>query len=155
LQKHFLITISILLIFFFLKLSASEVREPEDFRGIKWGEHINNIPGMKKISTQNNIDIYKKENDKLQINGARVKSIEYYFNMNRFMGVYITFKGINNFNILKKFMFNTYGPGKKRDYFLNNYVWLTKSLLIKLNYTARTNSGFILYCYLPLWKDFR
>ena len=110
---------------------------------------------MKKISTQKSIDIYKKENDKLQINGARVESIEYYFNMNRFMGVYIIFKGINNFNILKKFKFNTYGPGKKRGYFLNSYVWLTKSLLIKLNYTVRTDFGFILYCYLPLWEDFR
>ena len=73
-QKHFLISISILLLFF-LKLSASEVRAPEDFRGITWAEHINNIPGMKKISTQKSIDIYKKENDKLQINGARVESI--------------------------------------------------------------------------------
>ena len=152
-RKTKLLTAIALLLIFFPCLPAPGIEEPEDFRGIKWGDHIDTVPGMNKIGTQENIDIYKKENDKLQIGGTWVQNIEYYFYKHRFMGLHITFEGFFNFSALKKWMFNAYGPGKKKNYFLDNYNWLTSSLLITLNYTNSTNSGFILYCYLPLWNE--
>lgn len=147
------LSILFFLLIFLFPLPPLGAEEPEGFRGIKWGEHIKNIPGMGKIAPQDHIDIYKKEKDKLQIDETRVKTIEYYFFKDRFMGLYITFDGFYNFTAIKRFMFKAYGPGKKKNYYLDNFTWLTKSLLITLDYTASTNSGFILYCYLPLWNE--
>ncbi|MCD6352714.1 MAG: hypothetical protein J7M06_00680 [Proteobacteria bacterium] len=107
---------------------------------------------MEKISSSEGIDIYKRKNETLQFCGEKVTIIEYYFYQDRFMGVYINFEGYFRFSAIKNSMFHTYGPGKKRDYFLNDYRWLKRPLLITLNYTARTNTGFIIYCYLPLWN---
>jgi len=132
---------------------AFGLEEPGDFQGITWGANIDTISGMKKVSTQEHIDIYIKEHDLLEIGGVNVKTIEYYFLKGKFMGSYIAFEGFPRFTAIKKYMVKTYGPGEKRNYFLDNIKWLTKNLLITLNYAPRTNSGFILYCYLPLWDE--
>ncbi|MBN2468300.1 MAG: hypothetical protein JXD19_09125 [Deltaproteobacteria bacterium] len=137
---------------FLFVYAAPASLEPESFNGIPWGAHIDTIPGMKKIASQEGIDVYTRENDILAFAGEIVTTIEYYFYQNKFMGVYITFDGFLRFTAIKKSLCQSYGPGKKRNYFLEEYSWLQESLLITLSYTARTGSGSILYCYLPLWE---
>ena len=125
----------------------------QGFRGIQWGEFITNITGMIKIAAQEGIDIYRRENDQLEINGSHVKGIEYYFFKDRFMGLYISFEGYASFNGIRKWTITTYGPGEKKNYYLNKFTWLMQNLLLTLDYDPRSNAGFMLYCYLPLWKE--
>jgi len=153
-RKIKLVTAVSFLLVFLPEVRSLENQASEGFRGINWGDHINTLSGIKKIGTREKIDIYVKERETLQIDGTRVETIEYYFYNQRLMGAHVIFEGFFNFNALKKFMFNAYGPGKKKNYFLENYIWLTTSLLIELNYTTHTNSGFILFCYLPLWNKY-
>ena len=151
--KHKLFFTVLVLSIIFCNGPLGALEEPEGFRGIKWGEHIRNVLGMKKVSVQEDIDIYRREGDRLEIDGTEVLGIEYYFFKNRFMGLYIYFDDFKRFTAIRNWTIRTYGPGEKKDFYLNKYTWWTKNLLITLNYDARANSGSLLYCYLPLWYE--
>jgi hypothetical protein len=129
------------------------LEQPEGFRGIPWGEHIKNLSGMEKVSLQEDIAVYRREGDPLEIGGTKVRGIEYYFFKGRFMGSYLYFDDFKQFTAIRNWTISTYGPGEKKNFYLNRYNWWLKNILITLNYDARTNSGFLLYCYLPLWNE--
>jgi len=64
--------------------------EPDGFRGIKWGQHIKDIPGLKLTTTDNEgLALYTRENDDLQLGDAKLISLHYAFWQDRFMEVQI------------------------------------------------------------------
>ena len=70
-----------------------------------------------------NMKFYIRKDDKKKIGDAVVDQITYGFYNGKFFWVFLRFKSISNFVHLKDTFFQQYGPGNKRNRFMENYYW--------------------------------
>lgn len=91
--------------------------EPDGFRGIRWGTEISTLGDMEKIEQEKSSDSesawYLRKNDVLAIGKARIENIFYSFWMGNFESVWIDFKGEENFETLKKELFERFGKTRE------------------------------------------
>jgi hypothetical protein len=87
--------------------------EPDGFRGVKWGTHISTVKDMEMVeqvkSADRDLVWYTRKEDPLAIGEARLENIFYVFWMGKFESVWIDFKGDDNFEALKKELFERFG----------------------------------------------
>jgi hypothetical protein len=99
-------------------LSADQ--EPDGFRGIKWGEDLSQVEGMKQIGRSAGSGVYTRADDKLTMGGAELDKIYYYTIYKKFYAVRIYLKeGESNWEALKADVMKKYGEGysqSSRDY---------------------------------------
>ncbi len=93
--------------------------EPDGFRGIRWGTEISALGEMEKVEQNkpSNSDLtwYIRKTDVLAIGKAELESIFYSFWMGSFEGVWIDFKGDENFETLKKELFERFGKARESE----------------------------------------
>jgi len=123
--------------------------EPDGFGGIKWGTEFSELRSdtveMRNISdpAEPNVKIktyYTKKGDNLRMGEAQVDKIEYIFWREEFAEVRITAAGPENFNYLKKFLFEKYGTVDK---FQGAYSWDGSATQIALRYNGPTKSSLL------------
>jgi hypothetical protein len=87
--------------------------EQTGFRGIKWGTEISALTGMEKVeeekSPSSDLVWYAKRGDTLAIGKAKLRNIFYAFWLGNFESVWIDFEGDDNFETLKRELFQQYG----------------------------------------------
>jgi hypothetical protein len=87
--------------------------EPDGFRDIKWGTEISALKDMERVeqdkSPDNALVWYTRIGDTLVIGKASLENIFYSFWMGTFESVWIDFKGDENFETLKKELFEQFG----------------------------------------------
>jgi hypothetical protein len=87
--------------------------EPDGFRGIKWGTNISALKDIEMIeqdkSSKSDLVWYIRRDDPLAIGKAKLENIFYLFWMGKFESVWIDFKGDENFETLKKELFERFG----------------------------------------------
>ncbi len=96
--------------------------EPDGFAGIKWGTEFSEVKSdmLESRSVSNpsepNVKIkiyYIKKGDNLRMGEAQLDNMEYGFWKGRFAEVEIAATGLENFDRLKKFLFEKYGTVNK------------------------------------------
>ncbi len=96
--------------------------EPDGFAGIKWNtpftEVKSNMEELRNISdpSEPNVKIkiyYTKKGDPLELGEAKLDRIEYVFWRGKFAEARISATGPENFDHLKKYLFEKYGPVNK------------------------------------------
>jgi hypothetical protein len=88
--------------------------EPTGFKGIKWGTPLNEVQGMKFVSTdEDGVETYSKEGEELKIGPAKVEKIAYQFWKGRFFGVEISAKESKNCTALRDAVLDIFGSGQK------------------------------------------
>jgi hypothetical protein len=112
--KVLAIVFTIFLIGCFASARPSKPRsEPDGFRDIKWGTEISTLQDMEKVeqdkSPDNTLVWYTRKGDTLAIGKANLANIFYSFWMGNFESVWIDFKGDENFETLKKELFEQFG----------------------------------------------
>jgi len=112
--KILAIVFSILLIGCFASTRSSKPRsDPDGFRDIKWGTEISTLKDMEKVeqekSSNSDLAWYTRKEDPLAIGKARLDNIFYSFWMGNFESVWIGFRGDENFETLKKELFERFG----------------------------------------------
>jgi hypothetical protein len=89
--------------------------DPEGFRDIKWGTEISVLKDMEEveqdISSGRGIVWYRRKGDILAIGGAKLKKIYYSFWKGEFESVWIDFEGEENFEAVKRELFERFGKG--------------------------------------------
>jgi hypothetical protein len=105
---------SILLIGCFASTRSSKPRsDPDGFRGIKWGAEISTLNDMEKVeqdvSSNSDLVWYTRKGDPLTIGKANLENLFYSFWMGNFESVWIGFRGDENFETLKKELFERFG----------------------------------------------
>ena len=121
------------------------------FRDTQWGSHPNSIPDLIERETGDKQDLvlYMRRGDKLQIGAASLDEIAYAFYKNRLYSVLINFSNYENFSRIKAAMFEKYGEGYRPNRYLNKYMWsraqIGDSTYIVFNYSDITKRGFIAY----------
>jgi hypothetical protein len=128
-------------------------QEPDGFGGIRWGDEASTIDGLTPTGVSDHLVVYRKSREITHFGGAALEAVEYYFYFGKFMGARLSLRGFQNFATLKKHLIAVYGPGKQRNFYLPRFTWLAPSVLMALNYSAKTDSGSFLCCYLPLWNQ--
>jgi hypothetical protein len=93
--------------------SSKFLADPDGFRDIKWGTEISTLKDMEKVeqdkSSKSNLVWYTRKGDPLAIGKARLENIFYSFWMGNFESVWIGFEGDENFETLKKELFERFG----------------------------------------------
>jgi hypothetical protein len=112
--KILAILFSIFLIGCFASTRSSKSRsDPDGFRGIKWGTEISTLKDLEKVeqdkSTDSDLVWYTRKGDTLATGEAKLENIFYSFWMGNFEGVWIDFKGEENFGTLKKELLEQFG----------------------------------------------
>ena len=124
---------------------AKSRSEPDGFRGIRWGTEISALGDMEKVeqeeSSNNDLVWYKRKGDKLAIGKASLKGIFYGFWMGNFESVWIDFEGDDNFESLKKELFEQFG--KVRESVKEFYAWGGKDTEMSLSYSRDRRNGIL------------
>jgi hypothetical protein len=112
--KILAILFSIFLIGCFASSRPSKSRsEPDGFRDITWGTELAALKDMEKVeqnqSSNSDLVWYTRKGDTLAIGKAKLENIFYSFWMGKFKSVWIDFKGDENFETLKKDLFEQFG----------------------------------------------
>lgn len=123
--------------------------EPDGFAGIKWGAEFSEVKSdmveLRSISDPAEPDVkikiyYTKKGDNLRMGGAQLDKIEYVFWREKFAEVRITATGPENFNHLKKFLFEKYGT---LDKFQGAYFWDGSVTQTALRYDEPTKTSLL------------
>jgi hypothetical protein len=118
--------------------------EPDGFAGIKWGtefsEAKSDMVESRSISdpAEPNLKIkiyYTKKGDDLKMGEAQIDKIEYVFWREKFAEARINTTGLENFDRLKKILFEKYGTVNK---FQGAYSWEGSITRIALRYDEPT-----------------
>jgi hypothetical protein len=119
--------------------------EPDGFAGIKWETEFSEVKSdmveSRSIVNPTEPDVktkiyYTKKGDNLKMGEAQLDKIEYGFFRGKFADVQITATGPENFNHLKKFLFEKYGTVDKPVQGL--YPWNGSVTRIGLRYDEST-----------------
>ena len=122
--------------------------EPDGFAGIKWGTEFSEVKSEMVESrsiinpTEPDVKIkiyYTKKGDNLKMGEAQLDKIEYGFFRGKFAEVQITATGPENFNHLKKVLFEKYGTVDKPVQGL--YPWNGSVTRIALRYDEPTKTS--------------
>ena len=137
--------------------------EPDGFGDIRWGTEISTLGNMEKVeqdkSSNNDLAWYIRKGDTLAIGKAKLEKIFYSFWMGNFESVWIDFKGDENFETLKKELFERFGKAlesaelmKKTDREASRersaighgeefYAWWGKTTEMSLSYSSDRHKG--------------
>ncbi len=161
--KILAIVFSIFLIGCFASTRSKLRTDPDGFRDIKWGTEISALKDMERMeqdqSSNKDLVWYTRKGDLLAIGKARLENILYSFWMESFEGVWIGFRGDENFDTLKKELFDRFGkvleseelvkkmdeePGKGPSSIRHAeefYAWWGKNTEITLSYSRDRHQG--------------
>lgn len=124
--------------------------EPDGFRGIEWGAAVEKIDGMVRETDLKGMRLYKREGEKMKLDGIPVDRIQYIFNREgRFFIIGIDFSP-EHFDAIKKRAFDRHGkaaPDEK-----GKYVWDGKTTWMRLWLDRQKGVGSLGYGYKPLMK---
>jgi len=137
--------------------------EPDGFGDIKWGTEISALKDMERVAEGKSSDVdlawYTRKGDALIIGKAKLEKIFYSFWMGNFEGVWIDFKGDENFEALKKELFERYGKALESEELMKNmqkgretepssiahaeqfYAWWGKNADMSLSYSKKRYTG--------------
>ena len=162
--KILAIVFSIFLIGCFASTRSSKPRsDPDGFRDIKWGTEISTLKDMEKVeqdkSSNSDLVWYTRKEDPLAIGKARLENIFYSFWMGNFESVWIGFRGDEDFETLKKELFERFGKVLESEQLMKKmdreagrepatirhgeefYAWWGKNTEMTLSYSRDRHKG--------------
>ena len=145
-------------------------REPDGFRGIRWGTDISTLSGMEHYRTSEiggtlpvdlwdldrgaliekiDLEIYLKTGDELRIGGAELEKIEYGFWRGKFCEITVTTRGPENWVSLREAVFEEFGKGTLSRFNpplggieeFDWYFWVGKTAEMELIYRSSSRIG--------------
>ena len=142
---------------------AKSHSEPDGFRGIRWGTEISALGDMEKVeqdeSSNSDLAWYRRKGDTLAIGKAELENIFYSFWMGNFESVWIDFKGDENFEALRKELFERFGKALESEELMRKmdrggskepptgghgdefYAWWGKNAEMSLSYSKDRHRG--------------
>ena len=126
-------------------------KEPEGFRGIKWGTHIEKTKDLYFAGPSQTWNVYRRNNENLKMGEATVREIEYYFYKQRFYSVRVRFFGEQNLLNVRKMLSDAYGRGIQHPKAYSvEYQWRGSKVDIHIEYDNISKQGALVYTYLPI-----
>ncbi len=120
--------------------------EPDGFGGTKWGTRKKKVKGLKFLR-EDSLDgkIYRKKKDNLRPWGVLFETLEYYFWDGKFSQVKGKVRGEDNWELLKKALFDKFGYGSMEKIPIldgvEGYAWTGKDTSISIERADRSDEG--------------
>jgi hypothetical protein len=122
--------------------------EPDGFGGIKWGTEFlevkSDLMESRSIANPTEPDVkvkiyYTKKGDNSKMGEAQLNQMEFGFFRGKFAEVQITATGPENFNHLKKFLFEKYGTVDKSTQGLHSWNGPVTRIALRYDEPAKTS----------------
>jgi hypothetical protein len=143
----------VLIILLFSPLLFAFQNEPEDFRGIKWGADIAELPDMRLAEDNGETKYYHRKNEEMKIGEASIERLAYGFYKGKFCSVFIVFNNFANFSRIKKAFDQLYGEGHRKNKLMQDYNWDGSDIHIMLQYKGVSELGYAAYWYKPIARE--
>ncbi|BCS88724.1 hypothetical protein [Pseudodesulfovibrio sediminis] len=121
-----------------------ETPPPTGFRGFTWGMELSDAKGLSPVAEAGFKNTYFRQDEKLTLGEAKIKSVAYYFKKGKLYRVGVAFEGRVNQFFLKDMLMRTYGPGRGVGI---RYGWMWSDFSIDLNYNEEMKTGGLFYTY--------
>ncbi len=135
--------------------------EPDGFSGTKWGTKKRKVKGLKFLR-EDSLDgkIYRKKKDNLRQWGVLFEALEYYFRDGKFSQAKGKVRGEDNWELLKKALFDKFGQGAMEKFLIldgvESYAWRGKDTSISIERANRSDEGKMTISSVDLmWGDFQ
>ena len=155
-NKCVLLLISGILSVSFVCICSAFENEPDNFRGIKWGTTLTDLPHMVIQRTRGEEEICRRKNDKMQIGNATLDTLEYAFYKKRFYAVFIKYKGHANYLSLMDTLSYVYGKYDGTGIpVVTSFYWEGATVTVRFRYYSLDASelGIINYFYKPICDE--
>ncbi len=133
----------------YLVLSDSR-KEPADFRGIKWGSNIANLPDMKLLAEDGALKFYEKTNEQKKVGEVKVEQIVYGFHKDRFFTVMIYYSSPADFARIRDTLSSAFGNPTQANEAEKKLFWNGEQVNLLLNFDDAANAGRIIYLFKPI-----
>ncbi len=130
--------------------SSDSVREPDSFRGIRWGTIAGSVSGLTLLAEDGDLKFYENKSDKMKLEGADVDKIVYGFHKDRFYNVIIYFHSADNLPKIKQALTRLYGDPVQPDPSAKKYFWNGPNVNLLLSYDDAGDMGRIAYLFKPI-----
>jgi hypothetical protein len=125
-------------------------KEPSDFRGMKWGSSIRELPDMKLMAEEGDLKFFEKTSDQTKVGDADVDKVIYGFYKDRFYNVMIYFRSPSNFTKLQEMFSREFGKPFQPDESEKKLFWNGQNVNLLLNFDDASNTGRITYLFRPI-----
>jgi hypothetical protein len=150
----------ILVIFILIGCSSNTKKEPISFpneplgfRGIPWGIDILETKGLALTSVDGDFRVYKRKDEDLNVDRAKIKSVTYTFYKDKFYSAMIEYVDPGNFQLLKEDLFFLYGPGEPHvTAYREAFWWEGRAVNIRLEFSKVQRKGTLAYSYKPIYE---
>ncbi len=149
LKVGLIVGIGAVLLIGYLLLSTT-AKEPADFRGIKWGSPIADLPDMKLLAEDGDLRFYEKTNDRMKIGDVDVERIVYGFYKDRFYNVMIYYSSPASYNRIQETLSDTFGKPFQPNESEKKLFWNGEHVNLLLHFDEATNAGRVTYLYKPI-----
>jgi hypothetical protein len=133
----------------YLVISGTQ-KEPTDFRGIKWGSDIRDLPDMKLLAEDGVLKFYEKTNDRKKIGEVDVDKIVYGFYKDRFYTVMIYYSSPASFERIRDTVSGDFGTPFQANESEKKLFWNGEHLSLLLNFDDAASTGRITYLFKPI-----
>ncbi len=129
--------------------TSDSVKEPENFRGIKWGASAASVPGLTLLAEEGDLKFYEIKNDRMKVEDADVDKIVYGFHKDRFYNVIVYYHSANALEKIKQGFARLYGDPVQPDQSAKKFFWNGDNVNLLLSYDDATGTGRIAYLFKP------
>lgn len=124
--------------------------EPEEFRGLKWGDPPTEEMILKKEEEFQ--DVYTIRKDNLKLGDAKLIGIYYTFFDGQFSGVGLFFRGEDNFDLLESICRVRFGDETEKGFY--HLLWQGSEAMIMLDYDMVSKIGYLALNSMPLANEY-
>ena len=131
-------------------LLPGTTKEPTDFRGMKWGSNLRDLPELRLLAEEGDLKFFEKVNELTRVGDADVDKIIYGFYKNRFYNVMIYFSSLGDFNRLREAFAKELGPPFQPVESEPKCFWNGKQVNLLLSYDDVSATGRVIYLFKPI-----
>lgn len=125
-------------------------KEPADFRGMKWGSNIRELPDLKLLAEEGELKFFERTSDLTKVGDADVDKIIYGFYKDRFYNVMIYYRSPSNFATIQEMFSREFGKPFQPNESEKKLFWNGEQVNLLLNYDEASNTGRITYLFKPI-----
>jgi len=142
------------LIFYGFAAAFSYQNEPDGFRDVKWGAPLDTVQGLRETRRDDprKVAFYARDEDKMEVGGIPVESIEYGFYDGRFLVASVRTADYKTFSQLRVSCTNMFGLGSVMNKGGDLYVWPGVTAIVRLRYDADKNKGVLTITSMDVYK---
>lgn len=125
-------------------------KEPAEFRGLKWGSNVRELPEMRLLAEEGDLKFLEKANELTRVGEVNVDKIIYGFYKDRFYNVMIYYSSPADFDKLREALAKEFGPPFQPIESEKKCFWNGEQVNLLLNFDEASTTGRLIYLFKPI-----